>query len=152
MVGMVRRRLEDLVWWRALNGLPEPWPNITSLLAREEPKDGYWFGGRHGDFTPWNMRRHGGLLWIFDWELASAMAPAAEDLVRFVLAAQLWSRNRSVISGVNAVLRVARAEGIELPAIALVLANWKVEKQAWYEYQVDEMAAALMCLRGQGNV
>jgi hypothetical protein len=41
------------------------------------------FGSAHGDWTPWNMRRTGGQLYIWDWERYETSAPIGFDAARF---------------------------------------------------------------------
>ena len=48
----------------------------------------------HGDFTPWNLRRAGGDLWLFDWE-DGGWAPRLADEVRFWAAVHASRRLRS---------------------------------------------------------
>lgn len=46
-------------------------------------KEKVYFHFRHGDFAPWNMKRVGDIIFIFDWEYASPEAPAGWDLFHF---------------------------------------------------------------------
>ena len=51
------------------------------LLGREAVPCGLG----HGDFAPWNTRRSGGRLAVFDWELAEWDAPAGWDRLHFLV-------------------------------------------------------------------
>ncbi len=42
-------------------------------------------GPAHGDFAPWNTRRAGGRLTVFDWELAQWAAPSGWDRLHFLV-------------------------------------------------------------------
>jgi len=41
------------------------------------------FGSWHGDWTPWNMTRVDGSLFVWDWERAEGPVPIGLDLVHF---------------------------------------------------------------------
>ena len=62
------------------------------MLGHGEP---HWRAS-HGDFSPWNLRRHGRRMFLFDWEDAR-WAPAGTDELFFRLTLAN-ARNRSFVA------------------------------------------------------
>lgn len=56
---------------------------ITALVEAALPRPGstpsHW-QGCHGDLTPWNLRRAGGVDWLIDWEDAGYAPPGADQV------------------------------------------------------------------------
>lgn len=49
----------------------------------------------HGDFTPWNMFRHGDLIYLYDWELSETEMPAGFDAFHFFVQKGILSENKN---------------------------------------------------------
>jgi hypothetical protein len=68
----------------------------------------------HGDFTPSNMRRDRGSLFVFDWEQAHAGANPLSDLLHFLLAPLAAMRHDLLPRALWARVRSARARALLL--------------------------------------
>lgn len=55
------------------------------LSADRREENGQTLALSHGDFAPWNIRRHGDRYIVFDWE-SCAYRPAGHDIVHFLTA------------------------------------------------------------------
>ncbi len=63
------------------------------------------FGTAHGDWAPWNMRRVGHRLGVWDWERSRNDAPVGLDLVHFHFQRAFHGPDQSVANGVDSVRR-----------------------------------------------
>lgn len=63
------------------------------------------FGTAHGDWAPWNMRRVGHRLGVWDWERSRNDAPVGIDLVHFHFQRGFHAADQSVADGVDAIRR-----------------------------------------------
>ncbi|MCP4959416.1 MAG: sulfotransferase [Actinomycetia bacterium] len=72
------------------------------------------FGTSHGDWSPWNMRRLGRRLGVWDWERSSTDAPIGLDLVHYHFQRAFHESGRSVAGGLDVVRQVVPSELAEL--------------------------------------
>ena len=61
------------------------------------------FGTSHGDWAPWNMRRMGHRLGVWDWERTRNDAPVGIDLVHYHFQVAFHGADQSVAEGIDAV-------------------------------------------------
>lgn len=64
------------------------------------------FGTSHGDWAPWNMRRIGHRLGVWDWERSRDDAPVGIDLVHHHFQTAFHAADQSVADGLDAVRRL----------------------------------------------
>jgi hypothetical protein len=97
--GNARGALASSGWWRELRerldaigrrSLSED----AELLERRAGSRELAFGGCHGDWTPWNMTRHEGLLMVWDWERFRHGAPIGIDAIHYAFMVSLRRRRR----------------------------------------------------------
>lgn len=83
--------------------LPEPQPQLAaaldaSLAALADQR--IRAGAIHGDFAPWNLRRHRGRIAAFDWEYGRLEGPAGLDEIHYRLQVgyllENWTTDRAV--------------------------------------------------------
>jgi hypothetical protein len=98
-------------------------------------------GLRHGDFTPWNMVRAGGKIFVFDWEYSEDAGLPAWDLFHFLVQPALLVRNQpghqvyeNVVGGQAraCVERHLRAIGVPLELYEVLFALYVAEVASWY--------------------
>jgi hypothetical protein len=89
----------------------------------------------HGDFAPWNMRRDGSSLRVFDWELGYELGPPAWDIFHFLVQVGGLVYRRSavrILADIHAVFRgpsaceYLRAAGIASNSLPILLAAYLV--------------------------
>ena len=74
--------------YRALNELPERSPLLDETYYDCETSLLYWTGPyvlSQGDFAPWNIRRFGSQLFVFDWGDAHADASPLDDVLHYLM-------------------------------------------------------------------
>jgi hypothetical protein len=89
-----RLRLVDTPWWArttlAASQLQDPerrarlvaaLDRVADVAGEVEVRVGAW----HGDFTPWNMSRHGSRLLLWDWERFETGVPHGMDRVHYAV-------------------------------------------------------------------
>lgn len=76
------------------------------------------FGSWHGDWTPWNMTRVDGTLYVWDWERAEGSVPVGLDLMHFDFDVRVKIEGRPAEQAIHAsVLASApRLEALGLPS------------------------------------
>jgi hypothetical protein len=82
-------------------------------LEREHGGTPLLVGRWHGDWVPWNMGRHAGDLYVFDWEHSAEEAPVGFDHLHWMFQDALVLRGRPLSEAVAAV----RSAVDELPEI-----------------------------------
>ncbi|WP_433181001.1 hypothetical protein [Actinoallomurus sp. CA-150999] len=120
-------KLADAGFWRALRSEADVLaadaeePRLAALigahcdeLEREHGGAPLLVGRWHGDWVPWNMGRHAGDLYVFDWEHSAEEAPVGFDLLHWRFQVALVLRGRPLAEAVAAV-RTAAAD--ELPTV-----------------------------------
>jgi hypothetical protein len=73
------------------------------------------FGGWHGDWTCWNIRKRNGTLVVLDWERSGALVPVGLDAARYDFDAAVKLRKRPPLETVQ---RLLTGGGSLLPAFA----------------------------------
>ncbi|MCB0991670.1 MAG: sulfotransferase [Acidimicrobiales bacterium] len=68
------------------------------------------FGSSHGDWSPWNMRRMGRRVGVWDWERAADDVPIGLDLVHYHFQRSFHSSGKSVASGLDNVQQTVPSE------------------------------------------
>ena len=87
-----------------------PAPRLQAVAQEIERRYGglvLAFGSWHGDWVPWNMAYHRGLLYVWDWERADVHAPRGLDVVHFDYQAELGLRKTAPVPALDATLRRA---------------------------------------------
>ena len=73
---------------RALNELPQKMPLLEDAYYDCETALLYWTGPyvlSQGDFAPWNIRRFGSQLFVFDWGETHAEASPLDDVLHYLM-------------------------------------------------------------------
>ncbi|GAB3986867.1 hypothetical protein GCM10029978_103430 [Actinoallomurus acanthiterrae] len=115
-------KLADAGFWRALRAeaavlaADAEEPRLAALigahcdeLEREHGGTPLLVGRWHGDWVPWNMGRHAGDLYVFDWEHSAEEAPVGFDLLHWRFQVALVLHGRTLAEAV-AVVRAAAAD------------------------------------------
>jgi hypothetical protein len=55
------------------------------------------YGTWHGDWVPWNMRRLGDVVYVWDWERSDRCVPMGLDAVHFEFQVNLWMRRKNPV-------------------------------------------------------
>ena len=97
--GVTRVPLAASTWWQAIRERLEaaPHPTLGAAVDELERRSGERelpFGGCHGDWTPWNMTRRGGMLMVWDWERFQHGAPIGLDAIHYAFMVSLRRRKR----------------------------------------------------------
>jgi hypothetical protein len=82
-------------------------PRLAPVTQEIEERFGdtvFEFGSWHGDWVSWNMGRHDGRLYVWDWERASECAPRGLDGVHFDYQAELGLRGTPPVPGLEATM------------------------------------------------
>ncbi|NOX31119.1 MAG: sulfotransferase domain-containing protein [Actinobacteria bacterium] len=72
------------------------------------------FGSSHGDWAPWNMRRVGHRLGVWDWERSRNDAPIGLDIIHYNFQEAFHASGQSVADGIDAVRQAVPALLTEL--------------------------------------
>src|SRR6185437_14088243 len=76
---VTRSSLGESAWWEVVRARIEASDSglgtAADAIAAEAGERPLGFGRGYGDWTPWNMRRIGGRLVVWDWERAGEGAP-----------------------------------------------------------------------------
>lgn len=86
-------------WTDAANG---PAPELFASWARAVPgaMPSVW---QHGDFAPWNLRRHQGAIAAYDWEAGRPQGLPFQDIAHFfAIQAHLFSEAQNPLSAMRA--------------------------------------------------
>ncbi|QFG24734.1 phosphotransferase [Actinomadura sp. WMMB 499] len=92
--GLARERLAETAFWESIRatpaalGDPARAARLTAVTKEIEARHGALdldFGAWHGDWTPWNMAWHRGVLRLWDWERFERRVPLGFDLVHYRL-------------------------------------------------------------------
>lgn len=92
--GLARERLAGSAFWEAVRGTPAALGDparadrLGAVIKEIEARHGALdleFGAWHGDWTPWNMAWHRGVLRLWDWERFERRVPLGFDLVHYRL-------------------------------------------------------------------
>jgi hypothetical protein len=105
---------------QALQGLEERQPVLERAYYDCETALLYWTGPyvvSQGDFAPWNIRRLGAQLFVFDWGNAHADASPLDDVLHYLM---IQRRLKSV-----ALLRKAMARAHEFALAAYPEWSWR---------------------------
>jgi hypothetical protein len=116
-------KLADAGFWRALRSeaavlaADAEEPRLAALigahcdeLEREHGGTPLLVGRWHGDWVPWNMGRHAGDLYVFDWEHSDEEAPVGFDLLHWRFQVALVLRGRPLAEAAAAVRTAAGDE------------------------------------------
>lgn len=91
-----RSALHESAWWAAvrarIRAADAPLDAAADAIAAESGERPLGFGRGHGDWTPWNMRRIDGRLFVWDWERASDDVPVGIDAAHYGLLVALNAR------------------------------------------------------------
>jgi hypothetical protein len=88
----------------------EPAPRLHAVAQEIERRYAslvLWFGSWHGDWVPWNMAYHRGVLHVWDWERAGVHAPRGLDAIHFDYQAELGLRKTAPVPALDATLHRA---------------------------------------------
>jgi hypothetical protein len=88
----------------------EPAPRLHAVAQEIERRYGHVtlaFGSWHGDWVPWNMAHHRGVLHVWDWERGGLHAPSGLDAIHFDYQAELGLRKTPPIAALGATLHRA---------------------------------------------
>jgi hypothetical protein len=88
----------------------DPSPRLAAVAREIERRYGQLtmrFGSWHGDWVPWNMAHHRGVLHVWDWERAGPHAPCGLDAIHFDYQAELGLRKTPPVVALGATLRRA---------------------------------------------
>ncbi|SEG46808.1 Phosphotransferase enzyme family protein [Thermomonospora echinospora] len=102
--GIERAALEDSPYWTGMRQVPARLADtavaerLAGVIERIGARHGARkldFGAWHGDWTPWNMAWHRGVLQLWDWERFAVGVPFGFDLLHYRLqeAARLSARS-----------------------------------------------------------
>ncbi|WP_018653349.1 hypothetical protein [Actinomadura flavalba] len=92
--GTERAALRDSRFWKAMTAAPadvrdaaqrERFTAVVDGLGAAHGGAELEFGAWHGDWTPWNMAWHRGVLRVWDWERFARDVPAGFDLLHYRL-------------------------------------------------------------------
>ena len=142
-----KSRLERLSWWPSVPAYGEVWRRLADLIARQEPDSGFEFYAAHGDLAPWNARREGKALWLFDWEQFDRQAPILLDPLHFLLQVEVSLRKRSLRRAALRMLNSLAKWSRPKPARAnmgLVLAYWRCRGDVILPSYLGTMARMLL--------
>jgi hypothetical protein len=70
-----------------LGALPEKHPTLEQAYYDSETALLYWTGPyvlSQGDFSPWNIRKFGPQLFVFDWGETHAEASPLDDVLHYL--------------------------------------------------------------------
>lgn len=123
--------LVDTPWWGSLPGavaaladsahrerVAEVLDRIERTVGEVEVRVGAW----HGDFTPWNMSRHGGHLLVWDWERFDTGVPRGMDRLHYAVNTLSLERSFGVATVLEGLRRGATGEGhVDLAVAAAYL-------------------------------
>jgi hypothetical protein len=122
--GLERMPLAESAYWRGSRersaSIEGPGADaLREALERLEERYGETelvFGSWHGDWAPWNARRLGNLLVIWDWERSGKCVPRGLDGVHWLFHVELKVRGHSPRRAAEKVLRheTAVADALEL--------------------------------------
>ena len=103
----VESRLSSSRYWSRLTRRASR-PEVSSRLSDSVSRIGriygdhsFRFGFGHGDWAPWNMRRLGRRLGVWDWERAADDVPLGLDLVHFHFQQGFHEGGASVAAGLD---------------------------------------------------
>jgi hypothetical protein len=88
----------------------DPSPRLAAVAGEMESRYGQLtmrFGSWHGDWVPWNMAHHRGVLHVWDWERGGRHAPCGLDAIHFDYQAELGLRKTAPVAALGATLRRA---------------------------------------------
>ncbi len=103
----VESRLASSRYWSRLvrrTSRPGVSGRLSDVVSRIEQRFGdhrFRFGFGHGDWAPWNMRRLGRRLGVWDWERAADDVPLGLDLVHFHFQQGFHDGGASVTAGLD---------------------------------------------------
>lgn len=81
-------------------------PAVIEYVERRYGHRTLSFGTWHGDWVPWNMRRLGDVVYVWDWERSDRCVPLGLDAMHFEFQVNLWlRRKRPVKALVDAIAR-----------------------------------------------
>lgn len=116
-------KLADSGFWQALRGeaatlrSDEDEPRLAALVGARLDAIERDHGGTplpvarwHGDWVPWNMGRHDGDLYVWDWEHSAPGVPVGFDLLHWRFQVALVLRGRPLADAVAAVRAAAAGE------------------------------------------
>jgi hypothetical protein len=87
--GIAIAPLASTPWWRSIIARASSAGDALAVVLRwMQDVHGHrlvWLGSWHGDWTPRNMARVGGVLHVWDWERAQDGVPVGLDPIRFAL-------------------------------------------------------------------
>ena len=86
----------------------DPCPRLHEAAQEIERRHGsviMTFGSWHGDWVPWNMAHHNGVLHVWDWERAGGHAARGLDAIHFDYQAELGLRKTAPVPALQPTLR-----------------------------------------------
>jgi len=93
---VTRARLSESDWWGwiqlRIDAADADLGDAAEAIAAEAGDALLRFGRGHGDWTPWNMRRVDGRLFVWDWERSRDDVPAGLDALHYGLLVALNAR------------------------------------------------------------
>jgi hypothetical protein len=111
-----RAALAGSEWWATLRARASAvaggpgGPALQRICGQLEESAGHQvleFGHWHGDLVPWNLARHGGHVYAWDWETSATAAPAGFDAVHYHFQVAFVARARPLAAAAVAGLRRA---------------------------------------------
>lgn len=101
--------------WRARGvGAPTTLHAAIEAVASRDGDLACEFGDWHGDWVPWNMARHRGRLFVWDWENRGTCAPIGLDLAHQAFQTALSTHGRPAAAAAEAAAHALHRHGAGL--------------------------------------
>jgi hypothetical protein len=115
---------------RGVEGFTEVRDAVAGLTASYGDRE-VVFGGWHGDWTPWNMARSKGTLYVWDWERHATGVPIGMDAMHFDFDVRVKIHEEApedaVISAVRSQARMLEAMGQRVGLARFVMQTHLIE-------------------------